>query len=305
MLYVTNADSKVDVEKHSLISELLALCKPRVVELLITTALPAMFLAARGYPDPIEIFGVLIGGSLAAGSSNAINSILEKDIDSHMNRTRQRPMAQNRLSPAFAWTLAISCQILSILIVLTTCNALAAFFTFLASFIYVVIYTIWLKPRSDQNIVIGGAAGALPVIIGYTAVTGKLDWQAVAMFTIVFLWTPAHFWALSIFHIEDYKRGGFPMLPITKGRKYASRAILYYAIATCLASYLMIFDESLNLIYAITALALSIWFVYEAIVLAIRNDTLHRGRYMRFFHVSNGYLALLFIAIAVDAVINA
>ena len=287
----------------SLASEILALSKPRVIELLITTALPAMFLAARDFPDPVQIFGVLIGGTLAAGSSNAINSILEKDIDTKMSRTRNRPMAQERLAPILAWTFAISAQIASFLIVLFTCNLMAASFTLLASFVYVVIYTIWLKPRTDQNIVIGGAAGALPVIIGYSAVTGNVTWQALVMFLIVFLWTPAHFWALATFHEEDYRRGGFPMMPITKGKRKTSIAILTYSVATSIASFFLILDQDLNLIYAITSVILAAWFCYEAVVLARKYATLHRGRYMRFFHISNGYLAILFIAIAIDAVV--
>jgi len=303
------ASTKTDNENSptaqpSLISEIVALSKPRVIELLITTALPAMFLAARDYPEPIRIFGVLIGGTLAAGSSNAINSILEKDIDTNMNRTKNRPMAQNRLSPKFAWSFAVLAQIASFLIVAFTCNLVAALFTLLASFVYVFIYTIWLKPRTDQNIVIGGAAGALPAIIGYSAITGTLNWQALTMFLIIFLWTPAHFWALATFHEEDYRRGGFPMMPITQGKRKTSFAILTYSIATFLASLILNIDKDLGYIYLGTAIVLGIWFIFEASVLSRGHATIHRGRYMRFFHVSNAYLAILFIAIAVDAVVG-
>lgn len=300
----TSNSSETAPGNPSFFSEIIALCKPRVIELLITTALPAMFLASAGYPKPVQIFGVLIGGTLAAGSSNAINSILEKDTDIYMNRTKRRPMAQNRLSSRFAWTVAITSQILSLLIVGLASNFVAAAFTFLASFVYVVIYTIWLKPRTDQNIVIGGAAGALPVIIGYSAVTGTVPWQAFAMFMIVFFWTPAHFWALAIFHEEDYRRGGFPMMPITRGKKYTSRAMLVYTLLTSVTSFILILDENLGLIYASTAVILAIWFTFEAIILVKNQETLHRGRFMRFFHISNGYLALLFISIAVDSVIK-
>ncbi len=296
--------TEIAQEHPSLLSEVIALCKPRVIELLITTALPAMFLASQGYPHPVQIFGVLIGGTLAAGSSNAINSILEKDTDINMNRTRRRPMAQNRLSSRFAWTVAITSQILSLAIVALTCNLVAAAFTLLASFVYVVIYTIWLKPRTDQNIVIGGAAGALPVIIGYSAVTATVTWQALTMFMVVFFWTPAHFWALAVFHEDDYRRGGFPMMPITRGKKYTSRAMLVYTLLTSLTSFVLIFDKNLGLIYSITAVVLGIWFSYEAAILAKKHESLHRGRFMRFFHISNGYLALLFISIAVDSVVK-
>ncbi|HQZ14281.1 MAG TPA: heme o synthase [Acidimicrobiia bacterium] len=289
--------------KPSLLSELVALSKPRVIELLITTALPAMFLAAGDFPDAIKIFGVLIGGTLAAGSSNAINSILEKETDTNMNRTKMRPMAQGRLSQKFAWTFAILSQIIAFTIVLLTSNILAASFTLLASFVYVVVYTIWLKPRSDQNIVIGGAAGALPVIIGYTAVSENVSWQPIVMFLVVFFWTPAHFWALAVFHQEDYKKGGFPMMPITRGRKYTSKAMLVYALLTCLTSFGLVIDKNLGLIYLVTAAILAFWFIFEAIRLTRNSESIHRGRYMRFFHISNGYLAILFIAIAIDSVV--
>ncbi|MFN8015047.1 MAG: heme o synthase [Acidimicrobiia bacterium] len=291
-------------QKPSILSELIALSKPRVIELLITTALPAMFLAKYEFPHAIKIFGVLIGGTLAAGSSNAINSILERDIDTNMNRTKHRPMAQRRLTPVFAWTFAAVSQVASVTIVALTCNILAAFFTLLASFVYVVIYTIWLKPRTDQNIVIGGAAGALPVIIGYSAVNPNVTWQALIMFLIVFMWTPAHFWALAVFHLEDYKRAGFPMMPVVRGRKKTSNAIAFYTFATVATSLFLLLDSRLTYIYLITSVVLGIWFCYESIVLMRKSETLHRGRYMRFFHISNGYLALLFISIAVDAVVN-
>lgn len=299
-----SASDSAQISTPSLLSEIVALCKPRVIELLITTALPAMFLASRDYPSPVKIFGVLIGGTLAAGSSNAINSIVEKDIDIHMNRTKNRPMAQHRLSDRFAWSLALFSQVAAFVIVALTCNLLAAGFTLLASFVYVVVYTIWLKPRTDQNIVIGGAAGAIPTIIGYSAVTNSLNWQAFVMFLVVFLWTPAHFWAFSIFYKDDYSRGGFPMMPITKGKEKTSTAILIYACTTVATSFILLFDTDLSWIYGIVAVATGGWFCYEALLLARHASDLHRGKYMKFFHLSNGYLALLFIAIAVDALIS-
>jgi protoheme IX farnesyltransferase len=291
-------------EQHGLVQEILALCKPRVIELLITTALPAMFLAEQGYPHPKAIFGVLIGGTLAAGSSNAINSIIERDIDHKMHRTAHRPMAQKRLTTRFAWTFAISAQIISVLIVAVLANVVAAFFTLLASLTYVFVYTLWLKPRTDQNIVIGGAAGAFPAVIGYSAVTATAPWQAWAMFTVIFLWTPAHFWALAIFHEKDYRLGGFPMLPITRGRRVATQWITFYTLATVTVSFTLLFDSALGVIYACAAAVVGAWFVAEAIYLMAKEKSLHRSRYMRFFHVSNAYLALVFIAIAVDAVIG-
>lgn len=303
---LTGTDSTQDASgtHHPLISEIIALCKPRVIELLITTALPAMFLAAQGSPDPIAIFGVLVGGTLAAGSSNAINSIIEKDIDTRMHRTAHRPMAQNRLTSRFAWTFALTAQVLSVLIVGILSNWVAAFFTFLASFTYVFIYTLWLKPRTDQNIVIGGAAGAFPAVIGYSAITETAPWQAWVMFSMIFLWTPAHFWALAIFHEKDYRRGGFPMLPITRGRKSATRWIAFYTLATIAMSTVLLLDDNLSWIYTTVIVGAGLWFGSESLYLVAKESSLHRGRYMRFFHLSNGYLAVVFIAIAIDSVVS-
>lgn len=288
---------------HGLLGEILALGKPRVIELLITTALPAMFLAARDYPHPKAIFGVLIGGTLAAGSANAINSIWEKDKDINMHRTKHRPMPQKRLTPKFAWTVAILSQIASVAIVWLLANYVAALYTLAASFVYVFIYTIWLKPRTDQNIVIGGAAGAFPVIIGYSAVTGSTSIYAWLMFLLVFFWTPAHFWALAIFHQNDYRLGGFPMMPITRGVKSTVNQMFIYTLLTVATSLALIFHEELNWIYIVSASLLGAWFIYECFILISKRENLHRSRYMRFFHISNAYLALLFISIAVDSVI--
>lgn len=297
------ADQISNDEHHSLLSEIVALCKPRVIELLITTALPAMFLAAQDFPQPKEIFGVLIGGTLAAGSANAINSILERDRDLNMHRTKHRPMPQKRLTTRFAWILAISCQIASVIIVGVLANYVAALYTLAASFVYVFIYTIWLKPRTDQNIVIGGAAGAFPVIIGYSAVSGSTTIFAWLMFLVVFFWTPAHFWALSIFHENDYRLGGFPMMPITRGIKSTVKQMFIYSILTVATSLTLILHDELNWIYALSALILGFWLIYECAFLVLKREEIHRSRYMRFFHITNAYLALLFIAIAIDSVI--
>jgi protoheme IX farnesyltransferase len=263
-----------------------------------------MFLASRGWPSGIKVLGVLIGGTLAAGSSNATNSILERNNDTKMNRTKLRPMAQMRLSLPLAWTAAIVAQVASFVIVTATCNLLAGLLTLLASAFYVFIYTLWLKPRTDQNIVIGGAAGALPCIIGYSAVTGTIVWQPIVLFLTVFMWTPPHFWALAIFHEQDYRRGGFPMMPITRGIRTTSKHILVYSILTVALSFSLLFDSQMRLIYSLFAAVLGAWFVAEAFFLYKDAEQLHRGRFMRFFHISNGYLAVLFIAIAIDALVK-
>jgi protoheme IX farnesyltransferase len=298
-----NNDNK-GVHKRSLFQEIVALSKPRVIELLITTALPAMFFAEKGIPNGFKVIGVLIGGYLSAGSSNAINSIIEAKTDQKMVRTRNRPMAQARLTKKTAWTAAIVAQISSFVIMVLLCNVLSAFLTLFASFFYVVIYTIWLKPRTEQNIVIGGAAGALPVLIGYSAVTSNISLDSIIMFTIVFLWTPPHFWALATYHEDDYRNAGFPMLPVNHSRKSTTFQMLVYTILTVLCSLLLIFSSVLNLIYIIFSAILGVWFIFYAIRLYRLNEKAPRKDFMKFFHLTNGYLALLFIVIAIDSVVS-
>lgn len=297
-------EQNVSEAKRSVFQEIVALSKPRVIELLVTTALPAMFFAQRGIPDALKVIGVLLGGYLSAGSSNAINSIIEAKSDQNMVRTRNRPMAQRRLTKRTAWTAAISAQILSLVIMILWCNVLSALLTLFASFFYVVIYTIWLKPRTEQNIVIGGAAGALPVLIGYSAVTSNISFYAVIMFVLVFMWTPPHFWAFATYHVDDYRNAGFPMMPVTHTRKQTTFQMFIYTLLTVASSLILINAGQLGVLYIVASIALGLWFIYASIVLMRKNDQASRKNFMNFFHLSNGYLALLFIIIAIDSVIS-
>lgn len=297
-----NESESIKNHKRSLIQEIVALSKPRVIELLITTALPAMFFAQKGIPDGLKVIGVLIGGYLSAGSSNAINSIIEAKSDQKMVRTRNRPMAQQRLTKKAAWIAAITAQISSLIIMILLCNVLSALLTLFASFFYVVIYTIWLKPRTEQNIVIGGAAGALPVLIGFSAVTSNISYAAFVMFVLVFMWTPPHFWALASYHEDDYRNAGFPMLPVTHTRKQTAIQILVYTLLTVLCSLLL--TPFLGILYILVAGILGNIIIIASISLIFIADKAPRKKYMNFFHLTNGYLALLFIVIAIDSCIS-
>lgn len=290
--------------KRSIFQEIVALSKPRVIELLITTALPAMFFAERGIPDGLKVIGVLIGGYLSAGSSNAINSIIEAKSDQKMVRTRNRPMAQQRLTKKAAWIAAITAQVSSLVIMIVLCNVLSALLTLFASFFYVFIYTIWLKPRTEQNIVIGGAAGALPVLIGYSAVSSNISFHAVVMFVLVFMWTPPHFWALATYHVDDYRNAGFPMLPVTHTRKQTTMQMFIYTLLTVACSLVLINAAQLGYLYIAVSVLLGLWFIYASIKLMKKNDDAPRKDFMNFFHLTNGYLALLFIVIAIDSCIS-
>ena len=290
--------------KRTIFQEIVALSKPRVIELLITTALPAMFFAAGGLPDGFKVIGVLVGGYLSAGSSNAINSIIEANTDKKMVRTRNRPMAQQRLTKKTAWIAAITAQSASLIIMILLCNVLSALLTLFASFFYVVIYTIWLKPRTEQNIVIGGAAGALPVLIGYSAVTSNVSWGAFIMFLLVFLWTPPHFLALATYHENDYRNAGFPMLPVTHTKKSTTFQMMLYTVLTVISSFVLIATKNLGILYMIASIVLGLWFIYCSIILYVKADSILRKKFYNFFHLSNGYLALLFIVIAIDSTIS-
>ena len=221
-----------------------------------------------------------------------------------MVRTRNRPMAQQRLTKKTAWIAAITAQSASLIIMILLCNVLSALLTLFASFFYVVIYTIWLKPRTEQNIVIGGAAGALPVLIGYSAVTSNVSWGAFIMFLLVFLWTPPHFWALATYHEDDYRNAGFPMLPVTHTKKSTTFQMMLYTVLTVISSFVLIATKNLGILYMIASIVLGLWFIYCSIILYVKADSILRKKFYNFFHLSNGYLALLFIVIAIDSTIS-
>lgn len=277
-----------------------ALTKPRVIELLLVTTAPVMILAAQGIPNLWLVLATLVGGSLSAGSANAFNCYIDRDIDRVMNRTKKRPLVTGELSDrealVFAWvTGAVSVVWLGLLV-----NWLAAALSLAAILFYVLVYTLVLKRRTPQNIIWGGAAGCMPVLIGWAAVTGSLTWTPVILFGIVFLWTPPHYWPLSMKYRADYQSVNVPMLAVVRGRTVVGLQVVLYAWATVACSLLLIPVAPMGIFYSVIAVLSGGWFIYESHRLyatAIRHGEV---RPMRVFHSSITYLTLVFLAVGID-----
>lgn len=278
----------------------IALTKPRVLELLLVTTVPVMILAEGGFPSLWLVLATVIGGSMSAGSAAAFNMYLDRDIDAHMQRTVNRPLVTGEVSPRgaliFAWTLAV---VSTVWLWLTT-NWLAATLSAAAIFFYVVIYTMILKRRTEQNIVWGGIAGCFPVLIGWTAVTGSLAWPPVILFALVFLWTPPHYWPLSMKYKDQYEEVHVPMLGATRNGSQVGLQVILYAWATVACSLLLVPVAGMGLVYTVSALVFGGWFIYESHRLYNRAVRGTEPRPMRVFHASITYLTLLFVAIAID-----
>jgi len=277
------------------------LTKPRVIELLLVTTVPAMILAAGALPSVLLIVEVLVGGALAAGGANTINCWIERDRDQVMRRTAQRPLPSGRISPEGALVFGLVLEIVAFALLWSTVNLLAAALAVSATLFYVFVYTIWLKPRSPQNIVIGGAAGAVPVLVGWAAVTGTLAAPAWVLFAIVFFWTPPHFWALSLRYYDDYRAAGIPMLPVARGVEVALREIAVYSVVVVATTLVLPLVADTGAIYLAAAVVLGLVFVWRAMQL-VRHSSPERA--IAFFMFSNLYLALLFAAIAVDTLVR-
>jgi protoheme IX farnesyltransferase len=276
-----------------------ALTKPRIIELLLITTVPTMIVAQRGWPGTWLVAATVGGGALAAGAANAFNCALEADIDTVMERTSDRPLPNGRVTPARARRFAAGLAVLAVVGLAALVNPLAAGLAAFAILFYVVVYTLGLKRRTTQNIVIGGAAGCMPVVIGWAAVTGGIDVPALVLFGIVFAWTPPHFWALALRYREDYARAGVPMLPVVVGDQETAKHILLYGVLMVAVTLMFGPVGQMGAIYLVAALALGGWFLWHAAALW-RHVTQQRA--MRVFHASIAYLALLFVAMAVDAV---
>lgn len=281
-----------------------ALTKPRVIELLLVTALPTMFLAARGLPDPVALVATLVGGFLSAGAANAFNMIIDRDIDRVMHRTQHRPLVTGALSvrqaTVFAWALVV----VSTAVLWLGAHWLAAALSLAAIAFYVFVYTLLLKRRTEQNIVWGGIAGCFPVVIGWAGVTGTVDWPAWILFTLIFLWTPSHYWPLSMKYRADYEAADVPMLAVVRGRATVGIQVVLYAWASLACTLLLIPVAGMGIVYSVVALGAGIWFVSESHALhwrAVRGDA--EVRAMRVFHASNTYLTLVFLAVGVDALL--
>jgi len=277
-----------------------ALTKPRVMELLLVVTVPAMILAAGELPNLWLVLATLVGGAMSAGSAGAFNCYIDRDMDRKMQRTKNRPLVTGEISDrnalVFAWVLGV----LSVVWLLATTNWLAAALSAAAIFFYVVIYTLILKRHSEQNIIWGGIAGCFPVLIGWAAVTGDLGWPAWIFFLIIFLWTPAHYWPLSMRYRDDYAAAGVPMLGVVRGRVTVGLQIILYTWATVVSSLLLIPVAQMGWVYTIGALASGAYFIIEAHRLygnAIRG---REGSPMRVFHGSITYLSVLSLVIAID-----
>jgi protoheme IX farnesyltransferase len=282
----------------------IALTKPRVIELLLVTTVPVMMLAAHGIPNLWLVLGTLVGGSLSAGSANAFNCYIDRDIDRVMKRTQGRPLVTGELTDrqalGFAWVIGVG----SVLWLGFLVNWLAAALSLGAILFYVFVYTLLLKRRTPQNIVWGGIAGCMPVLIGWAAVTESLDWPPLVLFGIVFLWTPPHYWPLSMRYREDYQSAHVPMLAVVRGRTVVGLQVVLYAWATVVCSLLLIPVAGMGLLYSGVAVLGGAWFIYESHRLyatAIRHGEV---KPMRVFHSSISYLTLVFVAVGVDPLLH-
>lgn len=280
-----------------------ALTKPRVMELLLAVTIPTMFLAQHGVPNLWLVIVTLVGGALSAGSAGAFNCYIDRDIDRVMNRTKGRPLVTGEVSDREALIFAYALGIISTALFAVFTNWLAAALSVGAILFYVVVYSLLLKRRTPQNIVWGGAAGGFPVLIGWAVVTGSLSWTPAILFLIIFLWTPPHYWPLSWRYRQDYRDAGVPMLTVVRGRVTVGIQIVLYAWATVVASLLLVVIAPMTPVYGLIALAAGVWFLVESHRLygrAIRHDD---PSPMKLFHLSNAYLTLIFLAIAVDALL--
>lgn len=282
------------------IGAFVALTKPRIIELLLVTTLPAMVLAARGIPPLDLMVWTLLGGTLAAGSANAINCYLDRDIDQLMKRTRKRPLPAHRVQPEDALVFGLALGVVAFAVLAFLVNLVAAFLTLLAIGFYVVVYTMLLKRNTPQNIVLGGAAGALPPVIGWAAVTGDIGLPALVLFAVVFYWTPPHFWALSLNLARDYEAAGVPMLPVTHGVPETTRHIALYSVLMVMLSLIFFAVARLGLIYLAGALLLGGLFLVHAF--AMWRDGTDR-RAMRLYRYSITYLSALFAVMVVDVLV--
>jgi protoheme IX farnesyltransferase len=286
------------------VSTYVALTKPRIIELLLVTTVPAMVLAAGRLPSPVLFLGTLLFGAFAAGSANTLNCYLDRDIDVKMGRTSGRPLATGSVTPSKALVFGFALGLVATVGMWVLTNLLAAALTVAAIAFYVLVYTLVLKRRTAQNIVWGGAAGCMPVLIGWAAVTGSLSWAPVVLFGIVFLWTPPHFWALALRFRADYAAADVPMLPVVASDSVVARQITLYSWAMVGVSLLLLPVGRLDLGYGVAALALGAVFLREAHRLQRRVRAGADPAPIRLFHWSITYLSLLSAAVLVDVLVR-
>jgi len=280
-----------------------ALTKPRIIELLLITTIPVMFLAAQGVPDLWLVLATCVGGYLSAGGANALNMYLDRDIDALMHRTERRPLVTGIVSPGEALAFGITLAVVSTAWFGLLVNWLSAALSLGALLFYVVVYTMLLKRRTSQNIVWGGIAGCMPVLIGWSSVTNEVSWAAVVLFLVIFFWTPPHYWPLSMKVREDYARVGVPMLPVIASNKVVARQIVIYSWVMVAVSLALWPLGYVGWFYPLVAVAAGGWWLKEAHALQSRAKAGVTGpklKEMRLFHWSITYVSLLFVAVAVD-----
>jgi len=283
-----------------------ALTKPRIIELLLVTTVPTMIVAAKGMPPIGLIVATVVGGTLAAGGANAFNMVLDRDIDAIMRRTQHRPLVTGEVTALEATVFAVVLEAAAFCLLMLTVNTLSAVLAVSATAFYVLVYTMWLKRRSSQNIVIGGAAGAVPVLIGWSAVTGSLAWPPIVLFAIIFIWTPPHFWALAVRYRDDYEAANVPMLPVVASLQRTTLEILIYTVVLWALTVLFGAVGSMGLLYGVTAIVLGGLFTWLAALLYrdARADRASVQKAMRLFGFSITYLTLLFVAMAADVLVR-
>lgn len=284
----------------SVVRSYVALTKPRVIELLLVTTVPVMVLAERGLPNLWLVAATVVGGALSAGSANAFNMVIDKDIDTLMGRTQLRPLVTGAITPRAALLFASLLAAGSVALLWVFTTPLAALLSFAAIGFYVVIYTLWLKRRSEQNIIWGGIAGCFPVLIGWAAVTGDLSVEAWILFLVVFLWTPPHYWPLSMKYREDYDNADVPMLAVVRTAPVVGVQVILYAWATVAASLLLVPLAPMGVLYTTVALVTGGWFIFESHRLYARSLAGEDMKPMKVFGASISYLSLLFVSVGVD-----
>jgi heme o synthase len=278
-----------------------ALTKPRIIELLLITTVPAMVLAADGWPNTWLVVWTVVGGTLAAGGANAINMYIDRDIDQLMERTRNRPLVTGRVAPRDALVFAIALEIVAFVVLALSSNVLAGAIAISATLFYVFVYSLWLKRTTRQNIVIGGAAGAAPVLVGWAAVTNSVSWSAVVLFLVIFLWTPPHFWALAIRHADEYRAASVPMLPVVETLSRTVRTMGWYTVAVTLVSFALIPLNDMGVVYSVAAVVLGVAFIALTFGLGRAPTT---AAAMRVFTFSISYVTLLFLAVMLDVLVR-
>ena len=281
---------------RAVVADFVTLTKPKVQSLLLFTTVTTMYVA--GTPSVSTVLLTCLGGALSAGGAGAVNHYLDRDIDAMMSRTRTRPIPSGRIAPNVALAYGVLLGVLSVLLLATTVNPLAAALSASGYLGYVFVYTIWLKRRTVQNIVIGGAAGAVPPLVAWAATTGSLSWNAVYLFAIVFYWTPPHFWALSLLMKDEYAKAGVPMMPVARGEDETRRQIVLYTLLLFLVTQLPVCGGLLGAFYMVAAAGLSALFIVGALALQRSRE---RRPALRLYLFSLAYLALLFGAMVIDA----